>query len=46
MRNLSTEQLNDLAADLRTETVDAVSVIGGHFRSRGQTDGGATRSVR
>jgi 1-deoxy-D-xylulose-5-phosphate synthase len=31
MRNLSTDQLKQLAAELRTETVDAVSVTGGHL---------------
>ncbi|MFO0388451.1 MAG: 1-deoxy-D-xylulose-5-phosphate synthase [Alphaproteobacteria bacterium] len=31
MRNFSLEQLQQLAAELRTETVDAVSVTGGHL---------------
>ena len=31
MRNLSAEQLEQLAAELRAETVDAVSVTGGHL---------------
>jgi 1-deoxy-D-xylulose-5-phosphate synthase len=31
MRNLSTEQLKQLAEELRAETVDAVSVTGGHL---------------
>jgi 1-deoxy-D-xylulose-5-phosphate synthase len=31
MRNLSTEQLEQLAAELRAETVDAVSTTGGHL---------------
>jgi 1-deoxy-D-xylulose-5-phosphate synthase len=31
MRNLSTEQLEQLASELRAETVDAVSVTGGHL---------------
>jgi transketolase N-terminal domain/subunit len=31
LRNLSTEQLKALAAKLRTETIDAVSVTGGHL---------------
>ena len=31
MRNLSTEQLKELAAELRAETIDAVSVTGGHL---------------
>src|SRR5215467_2604980 len=31
LRNLSTEQLKQLAAELRAETIDAVSVTGGHL---------------
>src|ERR1700751_2275392 len=31
LRNLSTEQLKQLAAELRSETIDAVSVTGGHL---------------
>ena len=31
LRNLSTEQLKELAAELRAETIDAVSVTGGHL---------------
>lgn len=31
LRNLSTEQLKALATELRTETIDAVSVTGGHL---------------
>jgi len=31
MRNLSAEQLGQLAAELRAETIDAVSVTGGHL---------------
>jgi 1-deoxy-D-xylulose-5-phosphate synthase len=31
LRNLSTDQLKDLAAELRAETIDAVSVTGGHL---------------
>ena len=31
MRNLSRDQLKQLADELRTETIDAVSVTGGHL---------------
>jgi 1-deoxy-D-xylulose-5-phosphate synthase len=31
LRNLSTDQLKELAAELRAETIDAVSVTGGHL---------------
>ena len=31
LRNLSTEQLKQLAGELRAETIDAVSVTGGHL---------------
>src|SRR5687768_18535655 len=31
LRNLSAEQLKQLAGDLRAETIDAVSVTGGHL---------------
>jgi len=31
LRNLSTEQLKELAAELRAETIDVVSVTGGHL---------------
>ncbi len=31
MRNLSAEQLAQLAEELRAETIDAVSVTGGHL---------------
>jgi 1-deoxy-D-xylulose-5-phosphate synthase len=33
MRNLSTEQLKQLADELRAETIDTVSVTGGHLGS-------------
>jgi 1-deoxy-D-xylulose-5-phosphate synthase len=31
LRNFSTEQLKELAAELRAETIDAVSITGGHL---------------
>ncbi|MGH7051610.1 MAG: 1-deoxy-D-xylulose-5-phosphate synthase N-terminal domain-containing protein, partial [Acetobacteraceae bacterium] len=31
LRNFSTEQLKTLAAELRAETIDAVSTTGGHL---------------
>jgi len=32
LRNFSVEQLEQLAAELRAETIDAVSTTGGHLR--------------
>ena len=49
LRRLKVEQVRQVADELRQETIDAVSVTGGHFGAgprRGRTDHGAALRVR